>query len=607
MKDKKFKYTSLSNLCFIYKNLWEYDKSIVLFAAAEVIFAVISGFGAVLLPSVIIGMLEKHISVAVMIRNIVIICALYGGINAVSSFLRDRNEYQYIEFRTGFMTEIQYRKMMNMDYDIFEDEKTQKLLKAGDEALANNHGGLEGILHNMVLISTEVIGLILYALLLTNVHPLIIVLLTVISCIQFICFHFANKYELKNKDKKAEAEITKQYLDRQANDVVAGKDIRLYQMKNWLTLKYRKANMKYQKLIEKERLRYFANDLIGLFLQLIRDAICYGYLIMMLKNGSMSVSQFVLYIGLVSSFAEYFNQITRNITETERCQKSVCFFRKFLDIDNHNNHGSITKTQFCDNAFEIEFSHVTFCYQDSEKKILNDISFTLRKGEKAALVGINGAGKTTIVKLICGFYHPTEGHIYVNGTDISELDLYVYYDNIAAVFQDAFSFSFTVAENVTCLSEGKYDEEKCVKSIKRAGLWEKIKELPDKEKTYLNKDIAESGIQLSGGQMQKLMLARALYKNCKLLLLDEPTAALDAIAENEMYEKYEEVISGRTALFISHRLASTRFCDKILFLENGRIVEEGTHEELLAANKEYAHMFEVQSQYYKEGGKENAD
>ena len=253
-----------------------------------------------------------------------------------------------------------------------------------------------------------------------------------------------------------------------------------------------------------------------------------------------------------------------------------------------------------DETVEVEFSHVTFSYPGSEHKILDDISFTMKKGEKIAIVGTNGAGKSTIVKLLCGFYRPQSGHIYLNGTDINELNLDDYHQDVAAVFQEPFYFSFSVAENVACTSEADYSRERCVKALQQAGLWEKIYSLPKQERTCLNKDVEEDGIQLSGGELQKMMLARALYKDCKLLLLDEPTAALDAIAENEMYEKYQQMIAGKTTLFISHRLASTRFCEQILFLENGRIAEKGTHAELMQQHDRYAHMFEVQSKYYKE-------
>ena len=609
INNKKRKYSSFSNLIYIYKKIWKYDKKIIGYSVLEVIFAVITGFGAILLPAIIIKMLEKKIELYNMIWQIIFIFCMYGVISGISTYLATRNTFQYVEFRAGYLMQLEFRKVMSIDYDNYEKEKTQQLIENGTMAIQGNNIGIEGILHKSVLIAIEIIGLVLYSLLLSEVNIFIILLLLSISVIQFISFKIANKYEMKNKEKKAELEVTKSYLDRQTNEVSAGKDIRIYQLQHWLTSKYKKANEKYQSLVAKERIRYFANDLIGLVLQLFRDIICYGYLILLLKNGQLLVSDFVLYIGLVTSFAAYFNEITTNITEIERCQKMTDYFREILDIKNRNHYGDGKKLDSDEATFEIEFSHVTFSYQScndkEEKKVLDDVSFTMKKGEKIALVGINGAGKTTIVKLICGFYKPTSGNIYINGININDLDIDDYYSYLAVVFQDAFTFSFTIAENVTCEIEDKYNKEKCINALKKSGLWEKVEKLPKQENTYLNKDIEEDGIQLSGGELQKLMLARALYKDCKLLLLDEPTAALDAIAENKMYEKYEEVISGKTALFISHRLASTRFCNKILFLENGKITEEGTHDELMTLDREYAHMFNVQSQYYKEGGIEN--
>jgi ABC-type multidrug transport system fused ATPase/permease subunit len=229
----------------------------------------------------------------------------------------------------------------------------------------------------------------------------------------------------------------------------------------------------------------------------------------------------------------------------------------------------------------------------------------MKEGDKFALVGINGAGKTTIVKLMCGFYQPTEGRILINGIDTRELNIDKYFEQIAVVFQDAFTMSFSIAENISGLNSDTIDRDKIKNVLQKAGLMEKISKLEKGIDTYLNKDMDENGIQLSGGEVQKLMLARALYKEAKLLILDEPTAALDAIAESEMYEKYQSLLKGKTSLFISHRLASTRFCNHILFLENGKIKEEGTHDELLTLDRSYAEMFKVQSQYYKDGGDNN--
>ena len=182
------------------------------------------------------------------------------------------------------------------------------------------------------------------------------------------------------------------------------------------------------------------------------------------------------------------------------------------------------------------------------------------------------------------------------------MDSESHYQGLAVVFQEAFTRSLTIAENVSCENAEHYNREHCISVLKQAGLWDKVEKLPKQEQTFLNKDMAEDGLQLSGGELQKLMLAHALYQNCRLLLLDEPTAALDAIAENEMYERYREMIKGKTTMFISHRLASTRFCDQILFLEKGKIAEQGTHEELMQKQGTYAQMFEVQSKYYREEG-----
>lgn len=608
---KKRKYTSLDNLSFLYKDLWKYDKSKVIYAIIEVILQVAVGFGAILLPAKMIQMLEVNTPIQQMIFMTMGIFTAYGILSASNTYFVKRNSMQYIEYRCGYLDRTNYKKVNSIDYCQYEDEKTQKLMENAMSALAGNHIGVEGILHGTVSIATQLIGMSLYAFMLTNVQPLLIVLLVILSLIQVLCHSAANRYEMKHKDQKAGLEVTKRYLDRQAYEVSSGKDVRLYQLQHWLTKKYQQANKKYQSLIAKERAYYFANDLIGLVLQFLRDIACYGYLIQRLKGG-MAVSDFVLYIGLIASFSAYFNEITYQITEFGRAQKMADFYREFIELKPEFHHGDGETLESKEKTFDIEFSHVSFSYPKSEenkepKLILDDISFSMKKGERLALVGINGAGKTTIVKLICGFYHPTSGHIYINGIDLTELDLDDYYQHLAVVFQEAFTYSFTIGENVSCLSEEKYEKEKCMDALKKAGLWEKIDSLPKKEKTCLNKDIEEDGIQLSGGQLQKLMLARALYKDCKLLLLDEPTAALDAIAENEMYQKYDEVISGKTALFISHRLASTRFCDQILFLENGKIVETGSHEELMNAAGKYAYMFEVQSQYYKKGGVENED
>ncbi len=228
------------------------------------------------------------------------------------------------------------------------------------------------------------------------------------------------------------------------------------------------------------------------------------------------------------------------------------------------------------------------------------MNLTIRPGERLALVGPNGAGKTTLIKLLCGLYRPTSGTVYLDGRDIQSLDQRAVFREFAVVFQDVFAFSFPLADNVSCVDCGREDSERLRESLEKAGLWERVQALPKGAQTFMNKDLDEAGVALSGGEVQKLMLARALYKDAPMVILDEPTAALDPIAESEMYERYDELVQGRTAVFISHRLSSTRFCDRILFLENGRITEEGTHGELMQRGGAYAELFSIQARYYKE-------
>ena len=280
---------------------------------------------------------------------------------------------------------------------------------------------------------------------------------------------------------------------------------------------------------------------------------------------------------------------------------AACFFSDFTEDFLELESGSGGERRIPENQFsslDITFDHVSYRYEGAEEEVLKDVSFTIHQGERLALVGLNGAGKSTIVKLISGLYLPTNGAVYVNGIDTRELDRKAYMHHVAAIFQNPFIMSYTVGENVTL--SGEWDEERLWNVLEKAGVAEKISSLPDGLYTYFGKDVSEDGIMLSGGQIQKLLLARALYHSPKLLLLDEPTAALDALAEKNIYDTYQKTLEGTSTIFISHRLASTRFCNEILLLDKGEIIERGTHETLMKMGGTYASLFELQGKYYQE-------
>ena len=284
----------------------------------------------------------------------------------------------------------------------------------------------------------------------------------------------------------------------------------------------------------------------------------------------------------------------------------LCDFREYLDLPDGGAGGKERADAHLTHAPQIVFDHVSFRYDGAEEDTLRDISLTLHSGERVALVGTNGAGKTTLVKLLCGLYAPTAGEVRVDGVPVGDFAREEYYRLFSPVFQDVQTAFFSLAETVAGEVGSHLDRARAERCMRRAGLGKKLDSLPLGIDTRLDKQVNKDGIELSGGEAQKLMMARALYKDAPVLVLDEPTAALDPIAENEIYLQYRDMTEGKTSLFISHRLASTRFCDRILFLKDGKIAEEGTHSELIALGGEYAKLFEIQSCWYRDDYKGGA-
>ena len=332
----------------------------------------------------------------------------------------------------------------------------------------------------------------------------------------------------------------------------------------------------------------------------MRNGAAYAYLIWLTLEQGLPVSQFLLYFGAATGFAQWVSGILEKFAKLHKQCLDISTVREFLEYpEPFRFEDGLPLKKRLDTPYELRLEGVSYRYPGAEKDTIHKLDLTVRPGENLAIVGLNGAGKTTLVKLLCGFLDPTEGRVLLNGQDIRPYNRRDYYKLFAAVFQDFSVLSATVAENVAQCRTG-IDEARVWHCLDEAGLTEKVQSLPKQLETQIGREVYEDGVELSGGQTQRLMLARALYKDAPVLVLDEPTAALDPIAENDIYQKYNEMTAGKTSLFISHRLASTRFCDRILYLKDGRVAEEGTHEELLKRGGGYADLFEVQSQYYRE-------
>ena len=345
---------------------------------------------------------------------------------------------------------------------------------------------------------------------------------------------------------------------------------------------------------------WFVTSLISGILWAVAIGIVYVMLINAVVYDGLSIGNFSLYLAGAATLSQHLTQLLNGVSSLLQKSREVDDFRSFMDFEGGDKDNSGKKVPELD-RYEFEFRNVSFKYPKAENYALKNLSLKLNAGERLAVVGLNGAGKSTFIKLLLRLYEPTEGEILLNGVNIREYNKQSYYSIFAPVFQDVELFAFPLSENVSMQSPQKTEKERAEKCLVASGFGEKLSELPKGVDTEILKIIHDDGVDLSGGEKQKLALARALYKNAPVAVLDEPTAALDAIAESKLYNDFDRLIGSKTAVYISHRLSSTQFCKNVAMFKDGELCEYGTHESLMEKNGAYAEMFRLQAQYYVDG------
>lgn len=329
-------------------------------------------------------------------------------------------------------------------------------------------------------------------------------------------------------------------------------------------------------------------------LNLVRETVAYAYLVYLVTSSRLGVSDFIFYFGIITGFSNWIMSFVYCYSNIERCCHDCEAYRSFVEeTDEQSADGK--KADFAP-IEQIEFKNVSFRYPEADSDTIHNMSFTVKKGENIAIVGENGAGKTTFIKLLCRLYDPDEGEILINGTDIRQYKRESLLKLFSPVFQDFAVFAFSVFENLSASDE--YDSEKLNRALKEADILERVEKMPQREKTYLFKSLDKNGVDISGGEQQKIALARALYKDSPVVVLDEPTAALDPIAEHEIYSRFNSFTKDKTAIYISHRLSSCVFCDRVAVFDKAKLVETGTHRELLDKDGQYAALWNAQAQHY---------
>lgn len=590
------KHSAISNLVFVWKPAIKNRPVYLLNLTMEAVLFAAMPLLASALSSAVIGLVGSSLRIFAIAAAILVMFLMYGGLSWLRTYLENMNGMAYVDARIFHHQMSWIRKNMNISLEQLESDRIRQLSQKVGMCLMGNNTGLEGMLRNMSALGANLLGLVFYVALVGVLNVKIMLFLLAVSLVTTAVSDLAGKAYERVKDRIASQERIVQYIDKAVDNIAGGKDIRVFGLDRWLIGKYDAA-------IREERRLHFSHEMVGflgegveIVVNALRTLICYLYLISLLEQG-MSVTAFVFYLGVIGGFAAWFIQISRQVAEIRRNSRQVDDFRTYLElVDGMEDEGIVPPEGF--SQMKIEFDRVSYQYEGAEEAVLKNVSFTVKPGEHLALVGLNGAGKSTLVKLISGLYLPTSGSVRINGVDTRKLNRVELIRHAATIFQTPFVLSFSVGENVALRED--FEEDRVWQAVTEAGLKEKITNLPRGLDTYLGKDIRDDGIQLSGGETQRLLLARALYRNPSLLLLDEPTAALDAIAENEIYEAYDHALREKTVLFISHRLASTRFCNSIFLLEHGEISEQGTHEELLEGNGSYAKLFRIQSKYYQQ-------
>lgn len=597
MRGNKKKGTLLSNLKYIMGYAWSQDK--VLFAQCGVytILASIAPFIGIFLPKFLIDELLGQRRIEIILMTLIGFFLLSSVVNYSIAWLRCAYSPRVTKIRTDYITMIS-DKIMKMDFKNTEDPEVLNKIKSVMNAVMSNNTGVEGVYHTILGLFGKLTAFVGYISIVLFLSPWILLFLIINVLISYALTMRVKKYEYSQKEKAADKDRRTFYVFDTMYDFAYGKDIRIYDLKNILIDKFKKFRGERIDISNDVQEKQLKVKIVDVILLVIREFVVYGYLIYNVLFTGMGIGDFTMYFSTINGFGDWMKGILDDLANIKAQNMYLDDMREFLEIKSEDKEK--TRDIPIDSSYEIEFKNVSFKYPKTDKYIYKNLSLKIKKGQRLAIVGINGAGKTTFVKLLCRLYEPTSGEILINGVNIKDFSKEEYYKILSVVFQDIKTFAFTVAENVSLENLEEVDREKVLHCIEKAGVGDKINSLQKGIDTSLLKILDGEGVELSGGENQKLALARALYKNGKIVILDEPTSALDAVAEYNIYKGFDELIGDKTAIYISHRLASTKFCDVIAFFENGEIVEYGTHEELLKKNGKYSDMFNIQAQYYKE-------
>lgn len=596
---KMKKYNVLRVIKRMMTHLWKQEPAQFGRIAMYTLLATVYPFMAVFLPKIAIGILEKGGADAG--QRLVITMGIYfvvaGVLAILTKYLLTYISTRNMRVRLLYLADMT-KKLMTMDYSHFEDAKFFDEYEKGINAGNNNNNGIEGLYNKLAELPANFLALLGMVLMAGALSPLLLISLVLHVLVIMWTSKLTHDYEYAKKQELSKAARRISYYQKTTQDFSYGKDIRIFNLRDRIMDNYQKEINAYLVLFGKIRNREYVLGFLSLLTLFVSNALTYGILIWEVLHG-MPVSSFTMYVTMITTLMTAMITFGKDLAFIWNEGEYVDDFYRFLDAPLVEEGKKTKEDVLKEDALEIVFDHVSFRYPHAEKNVFTDLNFTIHAGERLAIVGVNGAGKSTLVKLMTGLFAPTEGHIYINGVDIKEIQKEELYELYSAVFQEVNVLAFTIRENIGCQAR-TVDDARVQTALEKVGLWSKVEALEAGLDQMMLKVIDENGTDFSGGERQKLSIARGLYKDAPMVIMDEPTAALDALAEAEIYENFSSLVEGKTAVYISHRLASTRFCDKIALFDAEGLEEYGSHEELMEKKGKYYDMFVVQGKYYQE-------
>lgn len=593
----------LKNMNFMFHHSWQLARNTYFFMIIQSVINTVQPFALLIMPKYILDELAGQRRPDVTLKYI----ALYAGVIvffSVISRVLDRCRNMKL-LKCSHDIDMYYQKQwLYMDYENLENGKVRELADRCIDQLNPDRFAEETVL-GFISNAVQLAG---YTYIVASLHPVIIAIILAVIGINAYIARKLNKTGYEYEPLLTHFSRRYSYIFDMMLGIRGGNELRINGASKWLIKKFDNETSRYLSIFNEKQNKNLKYDVLSMVVGFVQTVVIYGYCAYLAISGGITIGSFSVFLGAVTAFTGSFTGLIKRFPNLTLLSKYVDDYREFLQYTKHKGEEreTISGDEPTNGKYDIEFENVSFMYPNTDRYVLKDINIKIKAGERLSVVGYNGAGKSTFIKLLCKLYEPTKGRILVGGVDIATIKPEDYRKLLAVVFQDyQLLWLSSIRENIVL--NNRYDEERFIDAVEKSGLNNRISLLKKGFDTILDNIYDEETVRFSGGEEQKLACARAYYKEARIVILDEPTASLDPIAETNLYERFNSIIGEKTSIYISHRLASVKFCDSVAVFADGRLVERGTHCELMEKDGIYADMFKKQAYYYVKKDTEEAD